>query len=363
MMRAVPASRSEPLRDIACVIHVHSTYSDGTATVEELIDATRASGRDALLLTDHDTLAAARGGWEGRHGDVSLIVGNEVTPRGGHFLAFGLEREIRRKGLDEAQIAAAVEQAGGFGFAAHPFSAGSAMAERYRRGLGRPHGWPGLDGGGFTGIELWSLTTDVAEGWRTPRQALAWIRDPEAHLSGPPQRHLDGWDALCRERRVVAIGGIDAHQRGFRLPGGRVISPMPNERYFRMLATYVQVPASTPRQFEPEREALFEAMREGRCYLGLDAISPARGFRFWAERGGESLPMGSELAAGELELRITLPRTGRVRLLRDGQPVTETLGTELAERVSSRGVYRAEARRAFRGRERLWILSNPIYVR
>lgn len=357
------ALQQPALRDVACVIHVHSTYSDGTATVEELIEATRASGRDALLLTDHNTRAAARGGWEGSHDGVALIVGNEVTLRGGHFLAFGLEEEIVHRGRDEAQIVADVAARGGFGFAAHPFSAGSEMAERYRRGLGRPHAWPGLDSGGMAGIELWSLTTDEAEAWRSPSEAISWLRDPEAHLDGPPAHHLRAWDALCRQRPVVAIGGIDAHQRGLRLPSGRVLTPMANERYFRMLATYVQVPACTAAGFEPLRDALFESLREGRCYLGVDAVCPARGFRFWGERDGAHVAMGSELPAGELRLGATLPHAGRIRLLCDGRPVAEAVGTELAAEVDAPGVYRIEASRRSRGRERAWILSNPIYLR
>ena len=36
---------------------------------------------------------------------------------------------------------------------------------------------------------------------------------------------------------VEAIGGLDAHQHGFRVRG-RLFSPMANERYFRLLCTY-----------------------------------------------------------------------------------------------------------------------------
>ena len=48
------------LFDVSCVLHVHSTYSDGTATVAELLAGARMVGADALLLTDHDSLQARR---------------------------------------------------------------------------------------------------------------------------------------------------------------------------------------------------------------------------------------------------------------------------------------------------------------
>jgi hypothetical protein len=38
-------------------------------------------------------------------------------------------------------------------------------------------------------------------------------------------------------------------------------------------------------------------------------------------------------------------------------------GTSLEQVVEQPGVYRVEARRWCKGRERTWILSNPIYLR
>ena len=37
-------------------LHVHSTYSDGTFTVEELVDYAINKGLSAIALTDHDTI-------------------------------------------------------------------------------------------------------------------------------------------------------------------------------------------------------------------------------------------------------------------------------------------------------------------
>ena len=45
------------MTELSCVVHVHSTYSDGTASVPELLETARDAGVDAVLLTDHDTLA------------------------------------------------------------------------------------------------------------------------------------------------------------------------------------------------------------------------------------------------------------------------------------------------------------------
>jgi PHP domain len=182
----VVGTRSQStLVDVSCVLHLHTTYSDGTATVDELVTAAGAAGVDLVLLTDHDSLGARRDGWEGRHGGIALLVGTEVSPKQGHYLAFGVDREIPHLGRSALQIAAAVRDAGGVGFAAHPFSRGGRMlVPGLARRIVLPHGWPALDDPrGCDGIELWSLTTDAAEAWRTPTEAVRWLRDPERAIA------------------------------------------------------------------------------------------------------------------------------------------------------------------------------------
>ncbi|MDQ3728220.1 MAG: CehA/McbA family metallohydrolase [Actinomycetota bacterium] len=365
--QGVPA-RVDPARlhDLACAVHLHSNYSDGTATIPELMEDARDAERDVVLLTDHDTLGARDDGHEGWHGSVLLGVGLEVTPRAGHFLAFGIEKKIKHKGVPEAEIPVAVAKAGGFGFAAHPFSKGARILERYgfavKRGL--PHGWTDLEGEGLAGMELWSLTTDASEDWRGPVDAIRYMWNPEGQLDGPRPHDIAAWDGLCQTRRFVAIGGLDAHQHGIRVRD-RLWSPMPNARYFRMLSTYVSLPEA-PQGGEAGQEDLglvYDALREGRCYLSVDTFAPGRGFRFWGESGDEVVVMGEERPAGGWTLRASLPAMAEVTLLRNGSPVAQVSGTDLEHKVAESGSYRLEARRHWRGRERPWIISNPIYLR
>jgi hypothetical protein len=350
------------LHELSCVVHVHSTHSDGRASVDEILAAARAAGRDAVLLTDHDTLGAARVEREGWHDDVLLVVGHEVSPRGGHLLVFGATGEIGHDGRDAAAISAAARRAGAVAIAAHPFSSGSAMSRR----IGRPHPWPIADPS-LDGIELWSLITDSAEAWRGPRQALRFLRSPErAARRGPPDAHLCSWDELCARRPTVAIAGIDAHQSGIRLPGGRVLTPMPNRRYFGLLGTYVLAepgPADAGDR-RPGPAAVVEALRAGRCYVGVDALAPASGFRFWAERDGHGIAqMGAQVDAGEWVLHAALPEPAQLRLLRDGRPFAAVHGESLRAPVAEPGAYRVEALLPAEGRPRRWVISNPIYVR
>src|SRR3954447_2000794 len=224
------------LHDLAGVLHVHSTYSDGTGTVPEIARAARANGLDFLLLTDHDTLAARDQGEEGWRDGVLVLVGEEVSPwHENHYLAFGLDRPIDHHGLSPQQIVDRVNDAGGFGFLSHPFSKGS---ERFRRG-GQGMPWRDLECQGYTGVELWSFVTDTAERVNSVRELLRFIAAPGRFLDHPPRRNLQLWDEICRARRCVALGGIDAHQVGVRVRGHVPLRLMAYKRSFRYLRTHL----------------------------------------------------------------------------------------------------------------------------
>jgi hypothetical protein len=338
------------MHDLACVVHLHSTYSDGTGTVRQIAKAGRRAGADVVLLTDHDTLAAKRNGEEGWYGDVLLLVGEEVSPRRrNHYLAFGIDEEIDHSDLDAAGICRAVRAAGGFGFAAHPFSQGS---KRFKRaGPGMP--FDALDCEALDGIELWSFVNDTGESVESVGEMARFLLAPGRALDHPPERNMQAWDELCRTRRVVAIGGVDAHQYGKRIGPFVPLRIMAYHRSFRHIRTHVLCEGPS------DREQVYAALRAGSCYIAVDSIAPARGFRFEAD----DLPMGAEAPAGRHNLTARTPADAQLRLLRDGREIAAASGRALEAEVEEPGVYRVEAMRRKHGRERTWILSNPIYLR
>jgi hypothetical protein len=344
------------MHDLACVVHLHSTYSDGTGTVRQIARAGRRAKADVVLLTDHDTLAAKRNGEEGWYGDVLLLVGEEVSPRRrNHYLAFGIDEEIDHSQLDAAGICAAVRAAGGFGFAAHPFSQGS---KRFKRaGPGMP--FEGLDCDELDGIELWSFVNDTGESVESVPEMARFLVAPGRALSHPPERNMRAWDELCRQRPVVAIGGLDAHQFGKRVGPFVPLRVMAYHRSFRFIRTHVLCEEPPTRELEHDREQVYAALRSGSCYIAVDSIAPARGFQFESD----DVPMGAEAPAGPRTMRARVPLDARLRLLHDGREIAGADGRALEQRVEAPGVYRVEALRRHKGRERTWIVSNPIYLR
>lgn len=325
---------------------MHSTYSDGSGTVEDIIEAGNETDVDFLILTDHNSLDARDDGYEGWHDDVLLIVGDEVSSRQGHCLAFGTRETVNHRQTLHG-ILADIEKAGGDAYIAHPFG-------RYRPLLAlRDHSWQDWTADRVTGLEIWSYSFDWASGFhylKFPR----YYRNPDACLRGPRPETLAKWDELCRDRRVVGLGGVDAHARKYPLLPF-VVFPYPHA--FTSVRTHVLCENPLRRDAGADIANILSAVAEGRCWFSFDRLADGAGTRFETDTG---LVMGEEAVFdGPCELRCTLPADADVTVVRDGRPFAEDRTREVTVRADGPGVYRVEAR--IDGRP--WLYTNPIYLR
>jgi predicted metal-dependent phosphoesterase TrpH len=104
-------------------LHIHTLASDGTAGVAAILEhVEHKTDLDVIALTDHERIDAALVA-QAMARDLGLrvevVVGEEVTTRGGHLLALFIDRPIRpyrslRDSID------AVHDAGGLAIPAHP---------------------------------------------------------------------------------------------------------------------------------------------------------------------------------------------------------------------------------------------------
>src|SRR5690606_20356353 len=94
---------------------------------------------------------------------------------------------------------------------------------------------------------------------------------------------------------------------------------MAYRRSFRFIRTHVLAGEALSGEVERDRELVFEPLREGRCYIAVDALAPARGFRFEAD----DLPMGAEGPPERRTLSVRAPLPARLVVLRDGAAVAE----------------------------------------
>ena len=104
-------------------LHIHTVASDGTATVEAILDhVERNTDLDVIAIADHERIDAALAAramavdWGLR---AEVVVGEEVTTLGGHLLALFIDRPIRPYRSLRSTIAA-VHDAGGLAIPAHP---------------------------------------------------------------------------------------------------------------------------------------------------------------------------------------------------------------------------------------------------
>lgn len=104
-------------------LHIHSLASDGVSSVADILDhAEQRAMLDVIAITDHeriDAAVAARAMAEERGSRVQVIIGEEVTTRGGHLLALFINERIRPWGSLRSTIARVHDQ-GGLAIIAHP---------------------------------------------------------------------------------------------------------------------------------------------------------------------------------------------------------------------------------------------------
>ena len=84
-------------------LHNHSIESDGSLTIEELMDYGKRNKFEVIAITDHNTCAGHRKAeaWIKKNGkEVDFLRGVEVTTFFGHILALGLDHMIDIKSLD-----------------------------------------------------------------------------------------------------------------------------------------------------------------------------------------------------------------------------------------------------------------------
>ncbi|MGI8631088.1 MAG: PHP domain-containing protein [Solirubrobacterales bacterium] len=349
------------LHDHAAAIHVHSTFSDGSGTPREIVDAGHHAGLDIVILTDHDSLGARTSGDEGWHGDLLLLAGMEVTPgHGDHYLAFGLEKPVAHAGLYSRGVTRAVAEQGGFGFAAHPFAHGNPHVPG-----GKAQGWSELDFDRVRGIEVWNFLADTACAVRSYRDGFRIFSDPAAALAGPPAANLAGWDRLGRKRRVAGIAGLDEHQFQLQVAGRVLFRTLSYAESFRHLRTHVLTPGPLAGDLAADRALILDALGEGRCFMAVDSLADSRGTAFWAEQRDQRLEMGQQAGVGPgWTVRAELPAAAELRLLVDGHQVAgRDWARELTHVVAEPGVVRLEACREQGGEPRTWVLTNPLYLR
>ncbi|PKN04865.1 MAG: hypothetical protein CVU74_04700 [Deltaproteobacteria bacterium HGW-Deltaproteobacteria-9] len=348
--------------DYIGVIHFHSAFSfDGHVGLDKIINAAAKNSIDFLMLTDHDHLQARDEGWEGWHGDVLLIVGEEISPRFNHYLAFNIEKPVKSPDNDEdmqpQRYIDAVNSSGGFGFISHPDHEGTKTFHV------KHYPWTDWSVDGYAGISIWDFMTDWQSSLKGYLPSLLSFLFPALFLRGPRRITLARWDALNQNKKIVGIGELDNHGSIVKI-GAFKIAAFPFSRAFQFVHTHICTQEPLSGNHQKDISLLFNALRHGRCYAAMEYFQPARGFSFFISAHNVDYSMGDELFfEDKARIFISLPGPALVRIIRNGLLFAEATGREIILPVGERGVYRVEAYLKKYGKYRPWIFSNPVFVR
>lgn len=347
--------------------HVHTNQSDGGGTVDEVSAAAAAAGLDFVILTDHGD--GTRGAKATYRSGVLMVEGVEISSDGGHYIAVGMPPAPYPIGGDARGVVEDVRRFGGFGVVAHPTS------------LRKELRWTN-----------WSLPVDGVEWlngdsqWRDDGIAallgvgVRYLFRPEESLAlllRRPVAALARWDAAMRYKATVGLGGSDAHARlatgaeGDGYADGMEVRFPWYEALFRTYGLRVELDRVFSGEAGGDAAQLVTQLKAGRVFTAVDAVARPVQFSFSGVSGdGRRVRMGESIpadAAMVITTTIAAPDDGILRLFRNGEPIVETVGTELVYDVAAKSppaAYRIEVSLAGGAGEPAipWIVSNPIYT-
>lgn len=331
------AGAPAPEAELRGAWHVHTTASDGLASLEEVAAAAKAAGLAFIVVTDHNVRTPER---PRRIDGVLVIPATEASTRLGHVVALGVARPLTREERDGDPLAA-IRALGGQAVLAHPLH-----PRRPFRGWGDDR-WRGMEV--VSNDTSWGrVLADRAVSrvavaalelpWDGPRAVLT--------LGDDPADELARFDAEVRAARAAgedhrAARALLCSQDAHGYPGYRAA--------FEAFSMHVPVRATG--DAEADSAAVSAALLDGRAVCVFDGIAPAAGIRLADDGGGLAL-----------EARSAALDRARWIVTRDGTAqAVDTRRTATGVRFACGGAcppgdYRVEGR--LDGRP--WIFTNPV---
>ncbi|MCP2605124.1 PHP domain-containing protein [Candidatus Aminicenantes bacterium AH-873-B07] len=341
-------SSEESPYEIKGVYHLHTIYSDGTRTPEEIAKRALRAGIDFIIITDHGNINNANKtslNYQGWLKGILVLAGSEITVREGHFVALGFKISSGEFSVEAKYAMNQIKKLGGFSIVAHPYN------------IRNP--WTGWEAKDFIGIEI--INMDSA--WRK-----GFFFSIPYYLSFPlnsqysllkmidfPEKNLKKWDELCLNKKIYGFFAVDTH--------------LFYESLFKILNLHVLINKPLPSEFLKARELIFNALLNGKFYNAIDGAAQADGFRFWAEKGEEIFNMGEhkkiELPVN-LYIKVPFPYDTETRLIHRGRVILRTRNKKISFKATKYGPYRVEIylREPSPLNKKIpWIVSNPIFLR
>ena len=241
------------------VIHIHTTESDGTLPIEEVIAIGRRTGVDFMMFSDHMGLGNREAGHEGLYSDMLVVIGYEHNDPddNNHYLIFN-SPSIYPHQSPAAEYVQAAYRDGAFGIVAHP------IENRSRAGKHPPFPWLEWEADQFSGLEIWNQMSEWMEKL-TPWNTLPMAFSPRKSMVGPTAEAMQIWDRLNLKRRYVGVAGVDAHAFPVKV-GPLTVAIFPYKVHFRALRTHIILDEPLSSELDTARRQLYDALAGCRVF-------------------------------------------------------------------------------------------------
>lgn len=352
------------------VIHIHTTYSDGSGTYLQIGKICDSLGLDFAIITDHNTIQPMKDSLAARFGMTLIIPAVEISTDGehGHFLVVGDSVPlVPRNGVTSDSVFHDALKKRDMTILAHVFHPRSTLD------------WDNWNIGNYTGIELYNFD----EGWRNTLNLFrlnklvgAFIAQgfhPAAlnYVISYPEKEMKKFDELNIGRKVVGIGSLDAHS-SIKLGKNTSWHYPSYQSLFELVHTIIVTREPFDGTYHHDRELLLNAIRGGNSYVSFSGLEEARGFLFTATSDTSEVIMGDSLKAEKSAiLHVVMPDSNDVetQVIWNGEKIaTYDNVSSIVLPVIRPGEYRIQAFQKrvmlplFMKRSFPWILSNPIYI-
>ena len=324
-------------------VHMHTLESDGSGTVDDLVDAAVAHGLDFIVVTDHNTLKPTT--YEYRRG-VLVVHGEEFSSVLGHMVMLDVDT-VRVREADS------LDRFHGLTYHRDPGDVGVRIAAH-------PNGrrfWRDRSASTLDGLELWNADSE----WRNDGP-LDWLealtllplRPSLAMLAlvDRPSDNLAFLDSASVGRTLSTTCAVDAHSR-IDLTETRFLRFPSYATSLGLVHQHLPIPEVPTGDASVDGPRLVEAIRSGGGHCAIGGVADDGGVRI------EQTPDGIRVSVPD-----DIPRV-RIRVVRNGNLVVEEESHSVRVATAEPGMYRVEIDvrvRLIRSRWLPWILSAPLWV-
>ncbi|MCK4835449.1 MAG: CIA30 family protein [Candidatus Aminicenantes bacterium] len=341
------------------VYHLHSNFSDGKGTIEEITRSASQLNLDFVILTDHgnpNILSSSSTSWLN---DVLLIGGSELSLNSGHLATAGYPVPGYILPPEPQQAIDEINHYRGISFISHPFD--------------DKIPWTDWDIKNFTGIEVFNSyscarKTGLFKLLIFPFRYLINQKYALLKTLFYPEKNIKKWDSVNKEGEYFAIYACDAHAI---LPITKKIKlHFPSYKsMFEIFHTYVKIDGKLSKDSHISASIIISALKKGQFFNVVEAIAPANGFETqFITSNGNIMEMGEKTnsTSGKIILKLPFNFKTNIVVKKNGRFFNQILKNRKKYReikVSEPGVYRTEIFLSQKTFNHIpWIITNPYFI-